>query len=137
MNFSGPLEDRQAIRELNDTYADGVNQRSLEIWASTWTDDSAWKLPIIPGMENVQGKENITQAWLGGMELFPYVFMSISIGSIHVDGDTATARAYTSEVAVMQDGNEIRPRGQYDDKLVKIDGQWYFKERVFNTLHGE
>ena len=137
MAFTGSTEDRLAIRELMDTYADAVCQRDAEQWASTWAEDSAWKLPVIPGMENVQGKDNIVTAWKAGMEYFPFVFMSISVGSIEIDGDTAVVRAYTSEVAVKTDGEEIRPRGRYDDKLVKIDGQWLFKERIFNVLHGE
>jgi hypothetical protein len=46
-------------------------------------------------------------------------------------------RSYTDEVAVTQDGTELRPRGQYDDECVKVDGQWQFSRRVFTVLHGE
>jgi hypothetical protein len=46
-------------------------------------------------------------------------------------------RSYTDEVAVMQDGTELRPRGQYDDECVKVDGEWKFSRRVFKVLHGE
>jgi len=137
MAFSGPIEDRLAIRELMDIYADAVNQRDAELWGSTWAEDSSWKLPVIPGMENVSGKDNIVAAWNAGMAMFPFIFMSISVGNIQVTGDTATARAYTTEVGTTLDGTEIRPRGQYDDKLVKIDGQWLFKERIFHSLYGE
>jgi len=137
MAFSGPIEDRLAIRELMDIYADAVNQRDAELWGSTWAEGSSWKLPVIPGMENVAGKENIVAAWNAGMAMFPFIFMSISVGDIQVDGDTATARAYTTEVGTTLDGTEIRPRGQYDDKLIKVDGEWLFKERIFNSLYGE
>jgi uncharacterized protein (TIGR02246 family) len=137
MAFSGPIEDRLAIRELMDIYADAVNQRDAELWSSTWAEGSSWKLPVIPGMENVTGKENIVAAWNAGMAMFPFIFMSISVGDIQVDGDTATARAYTTEVGITTDGTEIRPRGQYDDKLIKVDGEWLFIERIFNSLYGE
>jgi uncharacterized protein (TIGR02246 family) len=137
MAFSGSTEDRLAIRDLMDSYADAVNQRDAELWASTWTEDSSWKLPVIPGMENVSGKENIVNAWQAGMTMFPFIFMSISVGYIQVNGNTATARCYTSEVGTTLDGTEIQPRGQYDDTLVKVDGQWLFKERIFNSLYGE
>ena len=137
MAFSGPIEDRLAIRELMDIYADAVNQRDAELWGSTWAEGSSWKLPVIPGMENVAGKENIVAAWKAGMAMFPFIFMSISVGDIQVDGDTATARAYTTEVGTTLDGTEIRPRGQYDDKLIKVDGEWLFIERIFNSLYGE
>ncbi|MFA7555758.1 MAG: nuclear transport factor 2 family protein [Spongiibacteraceae bacterium] len=137
MSFTGPIEDRLAIRELLDCYADGVNQRDADIWGSTWAEDSVWQLPVVPGMENVTGKENIVTAWNTSMELFPFVFMSISVGNIDVQGDKATARSYTAEVAIMQDGTELRPRGQYDDVLIKVDGQWLFQQRLFQSLHGE
>jgi uncharacterized protein (TIGR02246 family) len=137
MAFSGPIEDRLAIRELMDIYADAVNQRDAELWGSTWAEGSSWKLPVIPGMENIAGKENIVAAWNAGMAMFPFIFMSISVGDIQVDGDTATARAYTTEVGTTLDGTEIRPRGQYDDKLIKVDGEWLFIERIFNSLYGE
>ena len=137
MAFSGPIEDRLAIRELMDIYADAVNQRDAELWGSTWAEGSSWKLPVILGMENVAGKENIVAAWNAGMAMFPFIFMSISVGDIQVDGDTATARAYTTEVGTTLDGTEIRPRGQYDDKLIKVDGEWLFIERIFNSLYGE
>jgi len=137
MAFSGLIEDRLAIRELMDIYSDAVNQRDTALWASTWAEDSSWKLPVIPGMENVVGKENIVNAWQAGMAMFPFIFMSISVGDIQVNGNTATVRAYTTEVGTTLDGTEIRPRGQYDDQLVKIDGQWLFKERIFHSLYGE
>ena len=137
MAFSGPIEDRLAIRELMDIYSDAVNQRDTALWASTWAEDSSWKLPVIPGMENVVGKENIVNAWQAGMAMFPFIFMSISVGDIQGNGNTATVRAYTTGVGTTLDGTGVRPRGQYDDQLVKIDGQWLFKERIFHSLYGE
>lgn len=137
MPFSGPIEDRLAIRELMDIYADAVNQRDTELWASTWAEESSWKLPVIPGMENVSGKENIINAWQTGMSMFPFIFMAFNVGGIEVTGDTAKVRSYASEVGTTLEGVEIRPRGQYDDQLVKVDGQWLFKERIFHSMYGE
>jgi ketosteroid isomerase-like protein len=137
MSFSGSVEDRLAIRELLDTYADGVNQRSVEIWGSTWAEDSEWNLTVVPGMEEVKGKATILKAWEESMALFPFVFMAQSVGSINVNGNTATVRSYTAEVAEMADGTELRPRGQYDDRLEKIDGAWLFVQRSFKSVHGE
>ncbi len=137
MVFSGSVADRLAIRDLLDSYADGVNQRSVEIWGSTWAEDSEWNLTVVPGMEKITGKANILKAWEESMALFPFVFMAISVGKIDVNGDTATVRCYTSEVAIMQDGTDLRPRGQYDDRLAKINGEWLFVQRSFQSLHGE
>jgi ketosteroid isomerase-like protein len=118
MSFTGNFEDRLMIRELMDTYADGVNQRSTEIWGSTWAEDSVWNLTVVPGMEEVIGRDNIVKGWEQSMTLFPFVFMAMTVGYIHVTGNTATARSYTAEVAVMQDGTDLRPRGQYAVSLL-------------------
>ena len=74
MPFSGPTEDRLAIRELMDIYADAVNQRDTALWASTWAEDSAWKLPVIPGMENLSGKDTILGSWHGHVPVYLYVY---------------------------------------------------------------
>ena len=137
MPFTGPLEDRLALRELLDQYADAVNQRDADAWGATWAEDSVWNLSVIEGMEDVVGRDNIVAAWTEAMKMFPFVNMMFVPGHIRVDGDRATMRSYTAEVATTTDGNTIRPRGQYDDDCVKIGGQWYFARRSFNSLHGE
>jgi len=137
MSNTGSAEDRLAIRELLDLYADAVNQRDAEAWGATWSEDSEWNLTVVPGMECIKGREAIVSGWVESMKLFPFVHMLCSVGNINVDGDRATMRSYTAEVAVLQNGEEIRPRGQYDDELVKVNGQWLFKRRAFKVLHGE
>ena len=57
--------------------------------------------------------------------------------SVMTGPGTNTYLIGTDEVAVMQDGTEIRPRGQYDDECVKVNGAWLFSRRVFKVLHGE
>ncbi len=136
MSFSGAIEDRTLIRELLATYCDAVNQRDAEAWGSTWAEDAEWELPHLD-MDNVCGREAIVASWVEAMKLFPFVNMMAEAGSIEVDGDRATMRSYTAEVAVMQDGQEIRPRGQYDDICVRRGGRWQFAKRTFTVLHGE
>ena len=128
--------DKLAIRALLDTYCDGVNQRDAEIWGSTWAEDATWELPHME-MEGMKGKAQIVATWLEAMAMFPFVNMMAQPGFIRIDGDRAVMRSYTDEVAVTQDGTELRPRGQYDDECVKIDGEWKFSCRKFTVLHGE
>ena len=59
----GAADDRLAIRELLDRYADGVNQRDAEIWASTWAEDSERNMPLVPGLEAVKGKAAIVEGY--------------------------------------------------------------------------
>lgn len=127
--------DRLAIRELLERYCDGVNQRDADIWGSTWAEHSVWELPHLA--MSLQGRDNIVAAWLEAMKLFPFVNMLAQPASIEVDGDKATMRSYTTEVAVMQDGTEIRPLGEYYDECVREGGEWKFSVRKFRVMHGE
>jgi len=45
MSFSGPAEDRLAIRELIEAYADAVTRNDATAWIATWAEDSIWSLP--------------------------------------------------------------------------------------------
>lgn len=135
MPFTGPVEDRLAIRELNETYADAVNQHNAEDWASTWAEDSFWCLPHVPGLEKLSGKQTIVDAWVAAMKHYPDIVFLVLPGFIKVDGDQATARMYTAESYTDSDGVARRTHGQYDDILVKIDGRWAFKSRTFSVRY--
>ena len=114
-------EDELAIRSLLERYCEGVNQRDAAVWGSTWAEDAVWELPHL-GMDGLKGRDTIVGAWLEAMKLFPFVNMMAMPGMISVEQDRATMRSYTDEVAVTADGSELRPRGQYDDELVKVGG---------------
>lgn len=133
---SDTLMDQLQIRTLLDRYCDGVNQRDAEIWGSTWAEDGVWELPHLE-MEGLKGRDTIVAAWVEAMKLFPFVNMMAQPGFIDVQGDRASMRSYTTEVAVTADGQEIRPRGEYHDECVRVDGEWKFSLRKFRVLHGE
>ena len=137
MPYTGTIEDRLAIRELLESYCDAVNQRDAAAWGATWAEESIWNLSVIPGMEDVVGRDNIVAAWIEAMKLFPFVNMMCVPGRIEIDGNQAEVRSYTAEVATTTDGADIRPRGRYEDICVKQDGKWLFARRTFVALHGE
>src|SRR5438874_4026407 len=72
VSFTGPVEDRLAIHELVASYADAVTRRDADSWIANWADDAVWRLPAIPGMERVEGKQAILDAWLGAMPGWPF-----------------------------------------------------------------
>ncbi len=96
MPNTGSTEDRLAIRELLDQYADGVNQLDAELWGDTWAEDSVWNLPVMPGMEEVKGRDNIVAGWQEAMKFFKFVHMVCASGSIQLNGDRGTVRSYES-----------------------------------------
>lgn len=134
MPFTGPAEDRLALRELLEAYADAVTRCDPEAWGATWAVDGEWSLPDYPDIGTTRGRDAIVAMWVGAMKHYPGIMFEAWPGSIEVTGDTAVLRSYTAEVYDWPDGVH-RDRGRYDDVCVKIDGQWFFQRRTFRNIH--
>jgi SnoaL-like domain len=119
MSFTGPAEDRLAIRELLEAYADAVTR---------------WEMPDYPEFPPQKGKAAIVGLWVEAMKGFPGIMFEAWPGSIEINGETATMRSYTSEV-YDQDGITKRDRGVYQDECIKVGGKWLFKKRIFRNIH--
>ena len=137
MPFTGPIEDRLAIRELIDTYADATNLRDAELWGSLFAEDARWQLPDFPEYGDTVGRAAIVAKWATAVADHEGLVYIATPGAIEVAQDQATARLYTSEVYTAKDGTTVRRRGRYDDTLVKRHGRWLIAEHVFRTLHQE
>ena len=131
MAFSGPLEDRIALRELLDEYADAVCRNDSDAWAATWADDGQWALP---GFGAFTGKTEIVKTWKAAMTGFPGIAFHAWPGAMTIDGDKATMRSYTAETYARGD-RVHRDLGEYDDVCVKIGGRWHFAVRRFRSIH--
>jgi hypothetical protein len=144
MPFTGPIEDRIAIRELMDTHAHGVMSKDAELWGSIWAEDASWSLLDYPDLGAFEGKAAIVAAWSESMKSYgldnctkPMVYF-MQPGSIEVDGDRATAAAYTIEIYDQPGtGKRIHGTGRYDDELEKRDGKWLFTKRSYGIVFEE
>ena len=134
MPFTGPFEDRLAIRELLETYADAVTRCDASAWGATWAEDGIWSMPDYPEFPTQHGREAIVGLWVEAMKQFPGIMFEAWPGSVEIDGDTAAVRSYTSEI-YDTDGVTKRDRGVYEDVCVKRDGKWLFKSRTFRNIH--
>lgn len=134
MPYTGSIEDRLAIRELLESYADAVVRCDPVAWGALWSEDSEWSLPDYPEIGTTHGREAIVAMWIEAMKAYPGILFQAWPGSIEVTGDHAIVRSYTSEV-FDQDGITMRDQGVYDDVCVKREGQWLFKSRTFRNVH--
>jgi uncharacterized protein (TIGR02246 family) len=134
MSFEGPLEDRIAIRELLEAYADAVSRCDAKDWGDLWAEDSVWSLPDYPQYPDTIGKTAIVDMWVTAMADYPGIMFQAWPGAITVDGDRALVRSWTSEV-YDKDGKVHRDRGRYEDICVKVDGRWLFQTRSFQNIH--
>ena len=138
MAFVGTVEDRLAIRELLEAYADAVCVVDADAWGATWAEASVWALPDYPQIGQITGRSNIIAAWIAAMAQYPGIIFIATPGSIVIEGERAAVRSYTSEVFDDQaNGKTTRDRGRYDDIVIRQNGRWLFKKRRFKKLHRE
>lgn len=134
MAFIGPFEDRVAIHELVAAYGDAVTRNDAAAWGALWAEDGAWSLPMVPGMERIEGRAAIVAAWIEAMKDFPFQVNIQTSGAIEVNGDRATGRTYTSERVKDTEGKAAVWTNRYTDEYVKRDGRWLFKSRTLEIL---
>ena len=128
--FNGPLEDRIAIRELCETYADAVVRADAEDWGKVWTADARWDLMGT----KVDGREAIVAFWKQAMSGLDAVSFQCMPSSLEITGDRASGRCQTQEYLKVKDGTTRAVGGLYTDKMVRQDGVWLFSERIYRIV---
>lgn len=130
MSFTGPIEDRLAIRELLDAYNDAVARVDAEAWRETWAEDACWEL-----MGNsVRGRDAIVKLWTQTMQAFELVIFQTAPGALEVWGDEAQGRVFAREELLLKDGSRRHVHGRYDDVYTKTGGAWRFRTRRYQVL---
>ena len=133
--MANPVADELEIRQLVAAYADAVNRRDQDLWASTWAEKCQWTLP---GAGTFSGKEAVVGLWVGAMGGFAFVAQLVYQGTIDIDGDTATGRWYLCE--------HLRPSGSddgmfnigtYKDEYIKEAGNWRFASRDYQVMYND
>ena len=128
MAFSGPLEDRIAIQELNASYADTISAGELEEWNGLWAEEAVWDHPRFG---HLVGRKEIAAMGVKALAALPFVQYAGLVGRIEIEGDRARGRVWVTEYTSRKDGGHFRVSGVYDDQYVKGDGRWLFLERRY------
>lgn len=131
MSFSGPLEDRLALRELLATYGDTISLQDFDGWVDLWSTDSIW---FHPAFEGATRKDGLDAMIRGMFESVTTVHFMSTPGMLTVDGNIATGRCWVREAIARRDGGGYLTNGVYDDRYVKQAGRWLFRERRFTLL---
>ncbi len=130
MPFSGPIEDRLAIRELYDTYGDASTRGDVDLFLSCWNEDGQWNTQIFSRTGKAEMREQWGLLWTG----FDKVAFLGNVLSIEVDGDTASTRAIQREEILLKGGGIYRLAGLYSDQIVRRNGKWLFQRRDYSVL---
>ncbi len=124
------LADKEAIRELTFRYVHHVWRQDADALADLFAEDGE----MDTGLEApIRGREALRQSLRRlseGSDLQPFVHNHI----IEVDGDTATGICYL-DLRSVRDGKSMMGAGHYNDRYVRIDGEWKFQSRSLTLRH--
>ena len=117
---TGSLEDRIAIRELRETYADAVVRADPVDWAKVWTKDGHWTLMGTA----VEGRDAIVAMWTQAMSGHDAVSFHCIPSATMIDGDCATGRCQTQEIMRTKDGTTRVTGRLYEDEMIRQENGW-------------
>ena len=96
------IADRVEIEALRGEFTDAAMMCDYDRLATLFTPDGALRMPNVP--VELVGREQI-MAWRDRREAFvEYFLQTTHPGTIQLDGDTASGRAYLHELIRLRDG---------------------------------
>ncbi|WP_105967944.1 nuclear transport factor 2 family protein [Streptomyces geranii] len=133
MNDFQAVADRVEIEALRGEFTDAAMMRDRPRLAALFTPDGVLRMPNIPvelvGREEIlAGGERLQSRW----DIF---VQTTHPGTIVLDGDTATGRAYLQELARTLDGHEGLNYAVYHDRYRRTEDGWRFAERVYEVRY--
>ena len=127
------IADRVEIEALRGEFTDAAMMRDRARLASLFTPDGALRMPNIPA--ELVGREQIL-AWRDRREaLVDYFLQTTHPGTIQLDGDTASGRAYLHELIRLRDGSSHLNYAIYHDRYQRTGDGWKFTERVYEIRY--
>jgi ketosteroid isomerase-like protein len=127
------IADRVEIEALRGEFTDAVMMRDYDRAALLFTHDGALRMPNIPA--ELVGQEEI-RAWGARVPTFvDYLVQTTHPGTIQLDGDTASGRAYMQELGRGRDGSTGLVFAIYHDRYQRTGEGWKFTERRFEVRY--
>jgi ketosteroid isomerase-like protein len=127
------VADRVEIEALRGEFTDAAMMRDRARLAALFTPDGALRMPNIPvelvGREEIRaGGEKLQAQW-------DFFVQTTHPGTIRLDGDAATGRAYLQELARTLDGRQGLNFAIYHDRYRRTAEGWRFAERVYEVRY--
>jgi ketosteroid isomerase-like protein len=127
------IADRVEVEALRGEFADAANMSDYDRAASLFTPDGVLRMPH--ASVELVGQEQIRAFGARRDSFVEYLIQNTHPGTIQIDGDTATGRAYLSEVIRLRDGSSHLNYGIYHDRYQRTDDGWKFAERVYEIRY--
>jgi ketosteroid isomerase-like protein len=127
------IADRVEIDALTGEFTDALMTRDYDRFASLFTQDGVWRIPYIK--VEIVGREKIRAAIERMQGLWDYFVQTTHPGTIQLEGDSASGRAYISELGRQRNGRSEVNYAVYHDRYQRTPDGWKFKERVYEVRY--
>ncbi len=124
------LTDREAIRDLARRYAHHVWRKEVPTAIGLFTEDGEMDTGDAPV---IRGREALIEAYqrmLGDADFHPFVHNHV----VELLGETATGTCYL-DLRASVEGRSMIGSGYYDDRYVRVDGEWKFRSRKLTLCY--
>jgi ketosteroid isomerase-like protein len=127
------IADRFEIESLRGEFTDAALMNDYDRLVSLFTEDAVVRIPAanveIVGREAIRaGTERLQGMW-------EFFLQTIHPGTIQLDGDSASGRAYLAEFGRLRDGSSHTNYGVYHDRYRRTPDGWKFAERVYEVRY--
>ncbi|HEV8278893.1 MAG TPA: nuclear transport factor 2 family protein [Streptosporangiaceae bacterium] len=127
------IADRVEIETLRGESTDAAMMHEYDRLASLFTPDGVVRIP--DGNIEAAGREEIRALGERRQTLADYFVQTTYPGTIRLDGDTASGRAYLSELIRLRDGSSHLNYAIYHDRYHRTGDSWKFTERVYEIRY--
>jgi len=129
--MANALEEKDAIREVMAKYCFALDDGRFADMAALFTEDGTWQTFF----GKATGRQAIAE-FAAGLRAHrtenPRAIHHVTNIVITLGSETAKVRSNWTTVQNSPDGPKIGSGGAYDDEMVKIGGQWFFRYRTID-----
>ena len=127
------IADRVEIEALRGEFTDAAMMRDRARLASLFTPDGALRMPNIPAV--LVGREEIRAGGERLQSQWDFFVQTTHPGTIQLDGDTASGRAYIQEIGRSRDGRSFLNYAIYHDRYRRTPDGWKFTVRAYEVRY--
>ena len=124
------IEDRFAINDLFVRYSTALDAGDVDTIVACFTEDGALESPAVGKYAGRDGIRAFSERFAAMHRRGVQLRHVISNLAMTVDGDSARATCYLTNIMTVDGESRMMPPGRYECELRKIDGTWLFQHRL-------
>jgi len=122
--------DKAAIAELIARYNYAIDHSDYQGWANTFAPDGVFQ-GVIGRFAAHKELDNFIASVKSLTATSPNLRHYVTNILPDINGNEATCTSFLLMTSTTREGNTtVALAGEYEDRLVRIDGQWLFRERI-------